>query len=68
MIGNWVIDEENKAIIHKLSGLTFKWCVTAGEAVLAPFPHPVTEEEASYLSLLKEAKNIIQKTQLSPKE
>jgi len=56
MTNNWVIDENNKTITHKLSGLIFKWHITpAGVVVLAPFPHPVANEDASYVSLLKEA-------------
>jgi hypothetical protein len=66
MTDNWVLDEESKTITHKHTGLKFGWCITAGQAVLAPFPHPATNDGASYVLLLREAKEAGTRKATSP--
>jgi len=59
MTNDWQIEEDDKTITDKRSGLKFKWHNTSsGNLVLAPFS-PVTND-ASYVSLLKEAKKALQ--------
>jgi hypothetical protein len=58
MNNDWQIDEDAKTITNKNSGLKFKWHITPSGLALAPFS-PVTNDD-SYVSQLKEAKNVLQ--------
>lgn len=58
MSNHWQIEEDDKTITDKRSGLKFKWHITRSGLALAPF-EPVPNN-APYVFLLNEAKKALQ--------
>ena len=57
MTSDWQIDEGEKTITYKKSGVKFKWHSTVSGLALAPFSPAANDK--SYVLQLKEAQNIL---------